>query len=101
MSLLSDILPEHLAAYKRRDLSPSQIAAIYSRTVPYVRRTLPKRDPRPPHYTVQKRILTQVRREYRDNLARKIPDQISFTEALELAHCSARTMFRHIKRVRT
>ena len=100
MSLLHDIHPEHLKQYVERTLSPAQIAGIYSRTVPYVRRTLPKRNPPPAHYSVQKRTLTEARKAFRDHLATQIPKEVSFKQALEIAHCSARTMYRHLAKVR-
>ena len=100
--LVARITPEHLADYLSRRLSSAQIARIYSVRPACVNRTLPKRPPRDKVNPKEKALLRSARNDYRNRLALGVISGLHTAEdAAETAHCSIRTMYRHMSKVRS
>ncbi len=99
--LVARISPAHLTDYLERRLTSNQIARLYSVKPACVNRTLPKRAPRDKVNPREKAALRTARNEYRDRLAQGIINGThTAEEASETAHCSIRTMYRHLSRVK-
>lgn len=100
-SLLERITAEDMDLYLKRALSTADISTRYNVSMPYVARTLPKRAKRAPAEKVSKIDLRKGRWGYRDTLAKRVRNgEMTAKEAAQTAHCSERTIFRHLKRVK-
>jgi predicted DNA-binding transcriptional regulator AlpA len=97
MALIHRINKQDLADYQARRITARTISEKYGVTLSYVYQCIerqPKQQPRP-----SKSQLRKVRWEHRNAIAKQVPP-LSPKEAAKMCHCSERTMWRHIQRVR-